>query len=237
MKNKIFKSMCLLVICCGTVSAQDFTPVATNLNTEKGIEMLLESRYRAAYWALSQYYETQDNQTYCGIASAVMVLNALEIPSPYAWPGDPYSSLFTQHNFFSDDVLQKVDHKSILKRGLSIADLSLAISAWHVKTEVVYGNHLSEESLRELLKLYLVQTDRFIIANYYRPVIQGVCGGHFSPIGAYDQETDSVLILDVYRHEYTSTWVPLSKFLEALQPIDSDSKLPRGLLLVAQALA
>jgi len=34
------------------------------------------------YWNLSMQFVTQKNQAYCGVASIVMVLNALSIPAP-----------------------------------------------------------------------------------------------------------------------------------------------------------
>lgn len=198
---------------------------------KKGIEMFLESEFRSAYWPLSQYYESQINGTYCGVASAVMVLNALNIPRPFAWPNDNVK-LFTQANFFSEAVLKVVDHDAILEKGMSLHELARAISAWGVQTKSLYASNLTEQMFREFLKNTLVQTDRFIIANYYRPLIQGVYGGHFSPIAAYDQKTDSLLLLDVYRHEFTSTWIEVPKFLEAMQKMSTESGLSRGLILI-----
>lgn len=229
---KIFLST-LLISSSLSCFAAEATRANTILLTEKqGIQMLKESEFSDAYWPLSQYYDSQINATYCGVASAVMVLNALDIPKPHAWPDDLYADLFTQENFFSEEVLKVVDHSSILKNGMTLEELNRAVGAWGVQTESIYATTLSEESLRDFLKATLTQTDRFIIANYHRPVIQGVYGGHFSPIAAYDQNTDSVLILDVYRHQFTGTWVKLSIFFKALHPVDSDSGLSRGLLLI-----
>jgi glutathione gamma-glutamylcysteinyltransferase len=38
--------------------------------------------------------------------------------------------------------------------------------------------------------------DRVLIASYSRRILKQTGSGHFSPIAAYDQESDSVLIMD-----------------------------------------
>jgi glutathione gamma-glutamylcysteinyltransferase len=41
--------------------------------------------------------------------------------------------------------------------------------------------------------------DRVLIASYSRRILKQTGSGHFSPIAAYDQESDSVLIMDTVR--------------------------------------
>lgn len=52
-------------------------------------------------------FVTQNNQAYCGVASIVMVLNALSIPAPVAQEYSPYH-VFTQDNFFNKEQTKKV---------------------------------------------------------------------------------------------------------------------------------
>ena len=44
-----------------------------------------------------------------------------------------------------------------------------------------------------------MSVDRVLIASYTRRVLNQTGSGHFSPIAAYDQESDSVLIMDTVR--------------------------------------
>lgn len=227
-RNLLLSVLCVLPIFC---SYSDESKVyTTSLIEEKGMEYFFQSEYRAAFWPLSQHYEMQQKR-YCGIASAVMVLNALNIPRPCVWTGS-ISTLFTQDNFFSEAVCQRIDKPVVDEKGVSLAELSQAIEAWGVHVDTIYSDSLSIESFRELLKCNLVKTDRFIIANYYRNLIQKENGGHISPIAAYDQKSDSVLVMDVFRCRNTGTWVDLVQFFAAMQTIDSDSGLPRGLIIV-----
>lgn len=61
--------------------------------------------------------------------------------------------------------------------------------------------------------------------------------GHFSPIGAFDESSDSVLVLDVARFKYSPHWLPLGALVKAMRAPDSVTGLPRGWLGVRAAQA
>lgn len=212
----------LLILIVFGCFAEEVVP----LIEKEGKERFFQSEYKDAYWPLSQHYETQKKR-YCGVASAVMVLNALEVPRPQIWPGS-ISRLYTQDNFF--DVCKSVDKNLVDTRGVTLGELAQALEDCGVGVEIVY--EVNVDSFRELLKKHLVETDRFIITNYSRDVVQKKGGGHISPIAAYDQISDSVLILDVFRCRYTGTWVSLPLLVSAMQTIDNDSGMFRGLIIV-----
>jgi hypothetical protein len=70
--------LCLLA---GDVFAKTL-PLPDNLislTSEQGEHLLLDSEARQAYWSLSIQFVTQKNKHYCGVASIVMVLNALGV--------------------------------------------------------------------------------------------------------------------------------------------------------------
>jgi hypothetical protein len=234
MRFKLITSIILSSIALSFCKGSSLCAIESNANSvpliqKQGVDMFMQSQYREAYWPLSQYYELQQ-KNHCGIASAVMVLNALQISRPQVWAGSPFN-LFTQDNFFSDAVCKYINKKEVETNGVSLADLALAMETWGVNVKTIYADTLTVNTFRDLLKGYLVKTDRFIIANYNRNVIQNSGGGHISPIAAYDQETDSVLIMDVYRCRFTGTWVKLPQLLAAMQAVESSSVI-RGLLLV-----
>jgi len=52
-----------------------------SLNSQEGEQLLLHSEARQSYWNLSVQFLTQKTQAFCGVASIVMVLNAIGIPS------------------------------------------------------------------------------------------------------------------------------------------------------------
>ena len=52
------------------------------LSTHDGEAYFAESDAREAYFPLASNFLTQKTQAYCGVASIVMVLNALQVPAP-----------------------------------------------------------------------------------------------------------------------------------------------------------
>ena len=74
-----------------------------------------------------------------------------------------------------------------------------------------------------------------VLANFYRPDVGEVGGGHWSPLVAYDPETDLALLLDVARYKYPPAWVPLADLAAAMVAPDPDNAgadKSRGILVV-----
>ncbi len=167
---------------------------------------MLESKARKDYWNLSMQFVTQNNQAYCGVASIVMVLNALSIPAPVAQEYSPYH-VFTQNNFFNNEQTKKVLSPEVVSRqGMTLEQLGQLLESYPVKVKV---HHASKSSLenRSSVVANLKQPDNFVLVNYLRKSMGQEKGGHISPIAAYNQETDRFLILDVSRYKYPPIWV------------------------------
>ena len=52
------------------------------ITTSEGMVLLQRSKSVSDYGSLMEAFLTQSNLAYCGVASAVMVLNSLAIPAP-----------------------------------------------------------------------------------------------------------------------------------------------------------
>src|SRR3712207_3233943 len=93
-------SICLAA---GNVSAETLPlpEPLVSLNSERGARLLLESEANRAYWPLSIQFVTQKNQAYFGVASIVMVLNALGVPAPTTPEFEPFKT-FTQDNLLDE---------------------------------------------------------------------------------------------------------------------------------------
>ena len=78
----------------------DTLPLPENLigaASDAGETLLIEADAREAYFPLAINFVTQKNQSFCGVASSVMVLNAIGVPAPPVPEYDPYTT-FTQDN-------------------------------------------------------------------------------------------------------------------------------------------
>ena len=61
-----------------------------------------------------------------------------------------------------------------------------------------------------------------MIANFSRGVLNQSGTGHFSPIGAYNEKSDMLLVMETARFKYPPFWVRLDLMWEAMQSIASN---------------
>jgi hypothetical protein len=83
-----------------------------------------------------------------------------------------------------------------------------------------------------LLRRSLADPEDRLLVNYHRQGIGQAGGGHISPLAAFDEASDKVLILDVARYRYPAIWAPVAQLLQAMQMTDRDSGRSRGLVLI-----
>jgi hypothetical protein len=186
----------------------------------------------ADYWQLAPVFVTQQTQSYCAVASAVTVLNALPIKKPVDPVYTPYA-YFTQRNFFTPAVSSIIDAQTVLKQGMTREEMVATLRAQGVHAESIAGDTLDEAALRTLLQKALGDDGRFVLANYLRQSLGQVGGGHWSVLAAYDAQSDRVLILDVAKYKYPPSWVSIAMLHQAIATLDTTSGKPRGLVLVS----
>lgn len=229
-KAMIKNLLILLATIFSTVCFADakFTP----LERGKGVTTFLNSHYRCNYWSLIRYYETQITSSYCGVASSVMVLNALKIekPADSRFGGYP---LFTQDTFFTEAVEKVVPKEAVRRGGMNLKQLTEALRTYPISVTPYYASETTPAFFREVLKSTSKSQDHFIIVNFYRPSLGQKGSGHFSPVGAYNDEEDTVLILDVSRYKYPPFWVKVDDLWKSMLEIDRSSKLSRGFILIS----
>lgn len=185
----------------------------------------------ADYWQLAPSFATQITQSYCAVASAVTVLNALPIARPVDPVYAPYG-YFTQQNFFSPAVANIIGPKTVLAMGMTREEMATTLTLHGVTARSIAGDTLDDAGLRALLQKALGDDGQFVLANYFRDPLGQVGGGHWSVLAAYDAQSDRVLILDVAKYKYQPAWVAIGTLRRALATLDTTSNKPRGLVLV-----
>jgi hypothetical protein len=208
----------------------------TDLNSEEGEKYLLESHALRAFFPLSSNFVTQKTQSYCGVASTVMVLNALGAPAPTTPEYEPYHT-FTQDNLLDDATDAIVARDVVARQGMTLDQLGGLVGLHHsVAVEVRHAEDGGLEAFRTAARDYLAAKDRFVLVNYLRKTIGQEVGGHISPLAAYDSETDRFLILDVARYKYPPVWVKTSDLFAAMNTPDfANGGKTRGYVLVAKS--
>src|SRR5271155_189460 len=226
----------LFLLLLATGAAADPLPLPdrlVDLRTPQGEAFLLEAHALEAYFPISVVFETQKTQAYCGVASMVMVLNALHAPAPTSPEYQPYS-IFTQDNLL-DDKTEAIRPRDLLAhRGMTLDQLGGILALHPVTVEVHHAAPGGVDEFRKSAADYLARENHFVLVNYYRKALGQEWGGHISPLAAYDERTDRFLILDVARYKYPPVWVATSDLFDAMNTPDPDNAgKMRGYALIA----
>jgi hypothetical protein len=219
---------------CSLASAQTLplAPDLIGLSSQAGEKLLMESDARRPYLPLTSHFVTQKNQAYCGVASMVMVLNALEVKAPVAPEYAPFAH-FTQDNALNETTERILPQAALARQGMTLDQLGALLDVHGVKSSVWHASDISLRAFRQVVVHSLNQPDRHVLVNYLRKAIGQERGGHISPLAAYDAETDRFLILDVSRYKYPPIWITASRLYEAMNTPDSDNEnRSRGFVIV-----
>jgi hypothetical protein len=201
MKTLIARAaLCILLVSGGAFAEPLPLPgKVVDFRSADGQRILEESRFwSTGYGRISAVFETQKTQSYCGVASMVMALNALGAPAPVTPPYGPYA-VFTQDNILDarTDAIRPRD--MILMRGM------------------------------------LASGDAVVVVNFLRGALDEGRGGHFSPLGAYDEKEDRFLMLDVARYKYPPAWVKAADLFAAMNTPDPDNEgKTRGYAIISR---
>jgi hypothetical protein len=228
-------------------------------NSSEGKKRLQESRYNLHFYQLAHLFERQAKPTYCGVASAVMVMNALRLPKKgltletrldVKVPDAKQAKRLAYNSYsqltFLDAQTSKIKKKSevegkfvageLFDPGMDIETLAkkLRLSIFNVK--VVHASATNEKALnqfRQDVMAFMNDRETYMIANF-DTFILGRQGGHYSPVAAYHSASDSCLVMDVGGHKHPWFWVSVEDFVAAMHT--KDGQLYRGYMLVSDRL-
>ena len=261
MIKKFLLAFCLVISFSSAVFADEENSQVEIWNTAKGLQRLDRSRFKKDFYQLVNFFEPQINPLYCSIATGTILLNALnygnipsqkdgEVQKPeVAGKNIIQFHLYSQNSFLNNktDKIKKrevikyeipttINDKEIYDAGLNMSDFSKMLSkVYHLKVDVTYAKKSDVKSIdnfRQTLKKYLIEDRRFVVVNFDGKILNHTTRGHISPIAAYDEESDSVLVLDVALHKNQWYWASLEKLYAAMNTMDNDNY--RGYLLVGK---
>lgn len=201
---------------------------AVELNSTEGFAILVRSQYRS-YRAVASHFTTQDTQSLCGIASAVAVLNGMNVPPPVDPVYEPYA-YWTQSDLASNECLAAIHDPA---HGSTRAQLAAMLSCLVRVQDVPAPASVGE--LRQIVAGALADSAKeHLIVNFDRADLDAEAGGgHFSPVVAYDAQEDLALLMDVARYKYPPMWFPLQDLWRSTLRVDSSSNQSRGFLVLS----
>ncbi len=251
-----FLLLCVSCASSGTVNKKKLV----EWNHAEAKKRLERSKHKVDFFDLANNFESQANKIYCGVASSVIILNTLKLRTDDNLPIDqssvstfekkymskkanPYFSKFTQRNVLNKESKQKIEilGKPILINGKLKKDFGLQLrqlakiietNGANVKIRVV-DDELSHQKIRSELINNLKSNGDYVLVNYSRKVLGQPGGGHISPVGAYDEGSDSFLVMDVNPNKAPWVWVKSGLLIDAMKTFDTLEN--RGYLLVSDS--
>lgn len=199
------------------------------LDSPEGQLLFAEADARADYWPLSEQFVTQRSGNFCGVASGVMVLNALQVNAPVDGEfGSPY---FTQDDFFNECARRVLS--PTLMPGMTIDQLADLLRCHPATAQAVHASDTTLADFRALAAKNLATAGDFIVVNYDRAGVGQAKMGHISPLGAYDSKADKFLLMDVARYKYPPVWVDAAALFGAMSTDDPVSARTRGFVVAS----
>lgn len=254
----------LVALVVPAAAGADEPPGVVPFRDPEAAVRLARSRHSADFFRLAKDFEGQQNMGYCGPTTAVIVLNALRGDNPQiakprdqtAFPAEyrsrlppglePVPARYTQRTFF-DEKTERVKTREQFfgapkkpgakpSPGLELRQLHDILRAHGLSSEIrVVDDALTDDAIRKELMRNLASAGDFVVINYLRGALGQKGGGHISPLGAYDEASDSFLILDVNPNGHDWVWVPTALLGKSMRTRDVSEN--RGYLLVRETAA
>jgi hypothetical protein len=228
-----------------------------NWNSKEGMERFNRAEFKGDFFRLAHHFKPQINPAACGQAAASIVLSAIyelnnkDFPIIEEWPinfGEKryplQYRLINETNFFNEATDKILDRRTISMKitkkdgnfggGIDADELQKMLKIHSVSSKLVNVKEYSEEKLagfRNLVKQVVNSDQEFLILNYDHSY-KNLMGGHFSSIVAYDEKSDSVLMLDVAAHRNPWIWINLSDIYHAMNTKNYAQTSYRGYLIV-----
>ena len=163
--NRILFLVTLYFFVSTTAAVAGEQPAVVYWNSEAGKALRARIPADADYWQLSPTFAMQNTQTYCSVASAITVLNAMPIKKPVDPAYAPYT-YFTQSNFFTPEITKIISPQNVLAIGMTREQMAETLVLHGVKARSIAGDTLNDDGLRTLLQKALGDDGQFVLVNY-----------------------------------------------------------------------
>ena len=210
-----------------------------SINEKNQHEQFNESQYHQDFWRLSKYYLTRYQEpyipTFSGVASCMMILNALEIANNQLTGDEVLGASFTHiDHFFSPKVQKILTKRKVERSGMTLNQLAKTIASYDLKVQVFKAESIAKQTFREQLIKTMENPNEYMIVNYLREFSNGDTKNHFSPVAAYNQARDHVLIMDVSQNQFTPHWESIDSLYAKMKKIEMGKKRGRGFSVISK---
>lgn len=193
-----------------------------SLESAEGKTLLAESNAKTDHEPLMNHFQTQEKGSWCGVASAVTVINSF-----------PTTTTLSQTAFFNECAANVRSSFRTKFGGMTLDDFARMVQCHKLKAQAFLAESSSIDEFRRSAAESLKLPGSFVVVNYDRAGVGQTPGGHISPVSAYHASSDRFLVLDVAGYKYPPVWVKTSALWAAMSKIDNQSKHSRGYVIVA----
>ena len=254
-----FIAALLAVQCCLLQSVDARAADLVEWQSTDSLNRLARSSHKTDFFPLTNHFISQDNAIFCGPVSSAIVLNALRLgkrdglpkdrasiaEEEMAWlweDADPFYGKYTPNNVFTDQAKSRLEvlGKPIPIKGEAKSDFGFQL---HQLAELLRSHGLEvalrvvddgadASTIRRELAKNLATGDDYVLVNYSRKALGQPGGGHISPLGAYDEASDSFLVMDVNPNRAPWVWIAAEDLVAAMRTFDTVEN--RGYVLVSE---
>jgi len=220
--------------------------ILLQLARSTGQERLLESaRDGMCHKKVGNFFRTQTTPTTCGFQTIAIMRESLDIRSET--DGEMEMEIGSENKEEGSDVLLLaaaadagiVDKSSVLKSGLTLHEFSRVLKFLLPPSFSLSITHASNKDSDKSKILTALSSPSSRIAVNYDMTIAGQTppfgkpelGGHLSPLVAYHNVSDSVLVLDVW-YDTEPVWIPWERLWRGMNAADKASGCERGFVVI-----
>mmetsp|Transcript_25437 Transcript_25437/g.75928 ORF Transcript_25437/g.75928 Transcript_25437/m.75928 type:complete len:427 (-) Transcript_25437:76-1356(-) len=218
----------------GGLHRRPLPPPAIAFSSPEGRELFHEALSQGTaeiFYPLIEQFHTQAEPAFCGLATLVMVLNALNVDPGSKWKG-PW-------RWYHEEVLDCCkDTQAIAKDGIEWEEWLCLARCQGLAVEAVRADEDGASLASFEAQVASVSSrpgGQFLVVSYSRKAVDQSGDGHYSPIGAYHRGRSLALVLDTARFKYPPHWLPIAKLWEAMQRQNKETGRSRGYVVLARA--
>jgi len=182
----------------------------------------LASGHAEAFFPLIEQFRTQDDPSFCGPATLVMVLNSLGVDPGRLWKG-PW-------RWYNETGLECCkSSEDIARGGIEFHEFLCLARCEGLHVDSQFAQESSLEAFEAICEQVCSQkSGRVLTLAYTRKAVNQEGAGHYSPVGAYHRERKLALVLDTARFKYPPHWLPVQALFEAMSVVCESTSKSRG---------
>lgn len=228
-------------------------------SSNESIERLSAANAKVDFFTLANQFEAQSNGLFCGPTTAAIVLNSLRAGKADLLPKDrsrlneselqylpngfdPAVARYTQETVLTKSPKPRIEvfgkpvqvaGKEVKDFGYQLRQFDALLKSHGLNTQLrVVDDNLNDDIIVSEMVQNLKRRGDYVIVNYKRAEVGQEGGGHISPVGAYDEDSHSFLILDVNPAKASWVWMPAETLIKGMRSFDTVEN--RGYILVQE---